>query len=398
MPGSPPSSTSDPGTKPPPSTRSNSSIPVERRAASAISTSVYSFADPAAPSWAYRFVPPADAGASAVRSSTSEFHAPHSLHRPSHFWRLRHRTPGRRRPSWRLSCQGLTQLSVLSFYRRCSNRRGHDRREVWRGQRRGRPAVPVLTDVVQFGTAGSTQPLFGARQSSVFGAGVFVAPRRVATSQMSLREAMAVFLLATIFMTGCSSGPAGPSDVSHGGPVNDFVSLVDTLRAAGAAVDASGTVSQPSFAPQGQLLTVEGEDVQVFEFHSVEEANTVADTISPDGRFNWYEHRRVGRTAAFLQGRHADRHLRLERQRYHQCTPGGHGVPVRREMTSNGTRQLALRTVLPFYPRADAADDLVGNRPDRRGHFAHVDLLPRLRALAPDKQDFVRPAVRRPPP
>ena len=71
--------------------------------------------------------------------------------------------------------------------------------------------------------------------------------------------------------------------MSHGGPVTDYVSLVDNLRAAGATVDASGTVSQPFFAPQGQVLTVNGEDVQAFEFPSVEEANAVAETVSADG-------------------------------------------------------------------------------------------------------------------
>ena len=100
---------------------------------------------------------------------------------------------------------------------------------------------------------------------------------------MSPRAAIAVFLLATICMAGCRSGPAGPSDVSHGGPVIDYVSLVDSLRAAGAAVAPSGTVSQPFFTPQGRVLTVDGKDVQVFEFPSVEEASTVAETVSPDG-------------------------------------------------------------------------------------------------------------------
>ena len=100
---------------------------------------------------------------------------------------------------------------------------------------------------------------------------------------MSPRAAIAVVLLATIFVAGCRSGPAGPSDVSHGGPVVDYVSLVDSLRAAGAAVDASGTVSQPFLAPLGQVLTVDGKDVQAFEFPSVEEADTVAATVSADG-------------------------------------------------------------------------------------------------------------------
>ena len=71
--------------------------------------------------------------------------------------------------------------------------------------------------------------------------------------------------------------------VSHGGPVDDYVSLVDNLRAAGAAIDPAGNVSQPFFAPQGQVLTVNGEDVQAFEFASAEEAATVADTVSADG-------------------------------------------------------------------------------------------------------------------
>ena len=71
--------------------------------------------------------------------------------------------------------------------------------------------------------------------------------------------------------------------VSHGGLVTDYVSLVDDLRAAGATVDPAGTISQPFFVPQGQLLTVNGEDVQVFEFDSTEEAATAASTVSADG-------------------------------------------------------------------------------------------------------------------
>ena len=106
---------------------------------------------------------------------------------------------------------------------------------------------------------------------------------RLGPYEITRREARAVCLLATILVAGCSSGPAGPSDVSHGGPVNDYVSLVDNLRAAGAAVDAAGTVSQPFFAPQGQVVTVNGEDIQAFEFPSVEEADAAADTVSPDG-------------------------------------------------------------------------------------------------------------------
>ena len=76
------------------------------------------------------------------------------------------------------------------------------------------------------------------------------------------------------------------SIVSHGGPVKDYVSLLDNLRAAGATgatVDPAGTVSQPFFSPQGQLITVDKQDVQAFEFASAEEADAAAETVSADG-------------------------------------------------------------------------------------------------------------------
>jgi len=84
MPGSPPSRMSDPGTTPPPSTRSNSSMPVESRTPCDISTSAYNFAVDDVENCEKRLVAPAAAGVSA-RSSTSEFHAPHSAQRPIHF-------------------------------------------------------------------------------------------------------------------------------------------------------------------------------------------------------------------------------------------------------------------------------------------------------------------------
>ena len=58
---------------------------------------------------------------------------------------------------------------------------------------------------------------------------------------------------------------------------------MNALRAAGATVNPAGAVSQPFFAPQGQVLSVNGEDVQVFEFGSAEEADTVTQSISADG-------------------------------------------------------------------------------------------------------------------
>ena len=71
--------------------------------------------------------------------------------------------------------------------------------------------------------------------------------------------------------------------VSHGGPVEDYVSLVDTLRAAGATIDPAGTVSADFLAPEKQLLTVNGEDIQAFEFGSADEADAAAGGVSATG-------------------------------------------------------------------------------------------------------------------
>ncbi len=80
-----------------------------------------------------------------------------------------------------------------------------------------------------------------------------------------------------------TQAPPAPAAVSHGGPVKDYVSLVDSLRAAGATVDPAGTTSESFFAPQGQRLTVNGEGVQAFEFGSAEEADAGAEGVSASG-------------------------------------------------------------------------------------------------------------------
>src|SRR5262245_8317439 len=84
MPGSPPSKIREPGTTPPPSTRSNSSMPVDRRTPCDISTSSYSLAVEDVENCENRLAPGEGAAGVSARSSTREFHAPHSVQRPIH--------------------------------------------------------------------------------------------------------------------------------------------------------------------------------------------------------------------------------------------------------------------------------------------------------------------------
>ncbi len=95
------------------------------------------------------------------------------------------------------------------------------------------------------------------------------------------RALVMLSLLALLYLVlaACSQPPT----TSHGGPVQDYVSLVDHLRAQGAMVTPIGDISQPFFPVKGRLITVNGEQVQVYEYADADAANAEAARISPDG-------------------------------------------------------------------------------------------------------------------
>ena len=82
MPGSPPISTPEPGTKPPPATRSSSPMPVMMRGGAGLSPRrpTSRVARPLG-----RLAPLAPESGAAACSSTMVFHAPQPSQRPDHF-------------------------------------------------------------------------------------------------------------------------------------------------------------------------------------------------------------------------------------------------------------------------------------------------------------------------
>ncbi len=75
-------------------------------------------------------------------------------------------------------------------------------------------------------------------------------------------------------------GTVGDSlDVDDKGGLTEFT---DALRLAGQAVEIAGSVDQPFFSVLGQVIVVNGEDVQVFEYADSAAAETEAAQISPD--------------------------------------------------------------------------------------------------------------------
>lgn len=74
-----------------------------------------------------------------------------------------------------------------------------------------------------------------------------------------------------------------PVAVSHGGPVEDYVSLIDNLRAAGATVEPAGEIEQVFFSVRGQIIRINGADVQVFEYPDAAASDADAALVAPDG-------------------------------------------------------------------------------------------------------------------
>ena len=66
-------------------------------------------------------------------------------------------------------------------------------------------------------------------------------------------------------------------------PPSGYAGLADELRNAGADVEPGANLSQPFFSVAGQILTVNGQDVQVFEYPNGDDARAEAANISPDG-------------------------------------------------------------------------------------------------------------------
>lgn len=70
---------------------------------------------------------------------------------------------------------------------------------------------------------------------------------------------------------------------SHAGPVTDYASLVESLRATGISVEPEGEVDQPFFSVKGMVMKVRGEDVQVFQYSNAAAADAQAALVLPSG-------------------------------------------------------------------------------------------------------------------
>lgn len=89
---------------------------------------------------------------------------------------------------------------------------------------------------------------------------------------------------ASFCMQGAALKVFEYSVLSQGGQVTDYISLIDALRGTGVTVEPAGHVDQPIFSVGGQVINLNDERVQVFEYATPSGADAEAMLISPDGR------------------------------------------------------------------------------------------------------------------
>lgn len=90
-----------------------------------------------------------------------------------------------------------------------------------------------------------------------------------------------VIAVVALILAACSSGTAEIEEPQ--GTIAGIQALVEALQDAGLPAQVAGDVEQPFFEPIGRVIEIGEEQIQVFEFDDAQNAQRVADGISPDG-------------------------------------------------------------------------------------------------------------------
>jgi membrane-associated protease RseP (regulator of RpoE activity) len=103
---------------------------------------------------------------------------------------------------------------------------------------------------------------------------------------------VAAILLAILLLAGCGEDTprsAGELDTLGGSPADELdvasmtFSVYQLLRASGNQVEVKGVARQPGFDAEGRVLSLNGEDLQVFEFSSDDDVAEAAAKVGADG-------------------------------------------------------------------------------------------------------------------
>lgn len=97
---------------------------------------------------------------------------------------------------------------------------------------------------------------------------------KIRATRLLLLAALAVSIVWLFAACGASS---------NAGPIHDTTSLADHLRVAGATVEMAGTIKHPFLAVPGEMMTVNGQGIEAFQYADAKALANDTRTIDPDG-------------------------------------------------------------------------------------------------------------------
>lgn len=102
--------------------------------------------------------------------------------------------------------------------------------------------------------------------------------------RVSLQIPAFVLLISTLACAAKDGGGVtGPGAETAGATAGSVSAVIDALRGAGLNVEAAGTLQQPFFTPPAQVFTVDGRDLQLYEFATPATAAEAAAQVAPAG-------------------------------------------------------------------------------------------------------------------
>lgn len=104
---------------------------------------------------------------------------------------------------------------------------------------------------------------------------------------MKHRTLSVLLLIMAVTASGCGRNAAAavsPTSTTESSPaVEEQAGLIAALEAEGATVEVGEPITQAFFSPQGTILKVNGQDIQVFEYPSAEAMENEASQVATDG-------------------------------------------------------------------------------------------------------------------
>lgn len=102
---------------------------------------------------------------------------------------------------------------------------------------------------------------------------------------MKFKTLSALLLIFALTVSSCgkTTTPVPSTEPAQPATVEDQASFLAALQASNATAEIADSVTQDFFSPEGSIITVNEQDIQVFEYENKEAMENEASQVAPDG-------------------------------------------------------------------------------------------------------------------